>query len=170
MEAIREDMKTKHSGMYYTTHPSCDCNGGDSKMILVGLKGSVSFVRGDIGRIMTLVRLYIQATRNSILLNLFIRGGCPNDFVLEHPCWGCWLDAHLENIMNDGITMYSKQAQCNSGPAILRMLVFTFTSLYSGGQLELVCDDIQDEKVNALYASAKKWLLSSRPRRELADK
>ena len=160
MEAIRDDMKTEHTGMYYMTHPSCTCDGSASVMIHVGLKGSVSFVRGDIGRIMTLVRLYIQARRNPILLNMFIRGGCPNDFVLDHPCWGCWLDAHLENVINDGITIYSKQAQCNSGHAILRMLVFTFTSLYSRGQLELVCDDIQDEKVNALYTDAKKWLIA----------
>jgi hypothetical protein len=171
MEAIRDDIRTEHTGLHYMTHMSCTCDGTASGAILVGLKGDVSaFVEGDIRRIMALVRAYIKSTHNSILLHLFLNGGCPDDFELDHPCWGCWLDAHLQNVMNDGLTMYTKQAQCNSGTAILRMLVFTFTSLYSRGQLELICDHVQDEKVNALYTDAKKWLVNALSRSRLADK
>ena len=171
MEAMPNDsMKTMHTGMYYVTHPSCLCHGGDRSTMLVGLRGTVSFSEAHIGRILTFVRLYIESTRNDMLRHIFIHGGCPADFDLDHPCWGCWLDAHLKVVEQDGLSFYSKQVQCNSGDAILRMLVLTFTCLCSRGSLELICDNIQEEKVNAIYFSAKKWFTEACTRAQTRDR
>jgi len=147
-----------HDGLMLVKTPSCPCDVEEEKRVLLGLRKKhhpLSVNTHDIPHIMRLMEVFLL--HNNELKDQFETTSAPLDFEMEHPCWGCWLQEHLDCVELEGSSLYSKDTLCNSGVTLIRFLILAFTALRLSESLELVCDDQEDLWSSNLYSCVKKW-------------
>jgi hypothetical protein len=124
-----------------------------------GVQGRVSVNSHNISHILGRMEMFLR-TCSLDILHLFWET-VPDEFVMDHPCWGCWIKYHFDGL-DDGYDIedscvYGKGILCNCDDIKFRFLLMTFASLYLTSTLELVCTDGNDGWCVSVYSCARKW-------------
>lgn len=159
---VKYNRSRSQDGLTLIKHSECprDSSGRIVRLALrkkEGVYGRVSVKSHDISHILGMMQMFLEKCSDDVF-HVFLET-IPDDFDMEHPCWGCWLKYHFD-FLDDGIEdscTYDKGILCNCDHIKFRFLLMIFASLYLSSTLELVCTDGTDGWCVSVYSCVRKW-------------